>query len=64
MTPEQLLQEACELCEEYSEDTSCEYQGRCPVYKLYLATRAVKYDNWQGCQGNCDFEQQPKPEMI
>ena len=61
MTNEELLQKACERCEEYSPDTTCECQGTCPVYELYLAT---KYDDLGGWQGNNDFEQQPKPEMI
>lgn len=61
MTNEELLQKACERCEEYSADITCECQENCPVYELYLA---AKYDNLNGWQGNCDFEEQPKPEMI
>lgn len=61
MTHEKLLKKACERCEEYSPNTTCEWQGSCPVYELYLV---CKYANLGGWQGNCDFDEQPKPEMI
>ena len=61
MTNEELLQTACERCEEYSPTTSCECKETCPVYELYLAT---KYEDFGGWQGNCDFDNDPKPEML
>lgn len=72
MTREELLKEACKRCEEYSVYTNCECVKDCPVYNLFLLaeephkTKKVygKLDDWKGLQGNCDFEPQPKPEMI
>lgn len=56
-----LLNRACEHCEEFWTKHKCEIEDTCPVYELYKMAKEKKHiikpDEWQ-------TPPSPRPEMI